>query len=74
VRTYITNIALNYKRILCIKVAYINYFANNLNIYVDKTPVLGSNILFTHLSVNKKLYYNNGLSLNESINLISIGL
>jgi len=74
VRTDIINIALSYKYILYIEVAHINCFASNLNIYINKTPVLSFNILFAYLSINKKLYYNNSLFLNESINLISIGL
>jgi len=74
VRIYTINITLNYKYILCTEVAYTNYFINNLNIYADKTPVISFNILFTHLSINKKSYYNNNLSLNKSINLTSIGL
>jgi len=71
VRTYITNITLNYKRILGRKIAYINCFINNLNIYINKTPVPSFNILFTYLFINKKLYYNNGLSLNKNIYLTS---
>ena len=68
------NVALSYKYTLYTEVAYTNYFANNLNIYISKTPVPSFSTLFAHLSINKKLYYNNGLSLNESINLTSIGL
>ena len=56
------------------EVAYTNCLASNLNIYISKTPVPDSGALFTHLSIGKKLYYNSGLSLNESIDLISIGL
>jgi len=74
VRIYIINIALNYKRILRIEVAYINCLVNSLNIYTDKTLVFSSNILSTYLSVSGKLYYNSGLSLNENINLTSISL
>jgi len=74
VHTYITNIILNYKCILYIEVVYTNYFINNLNIYMDKTPVLSSSVLFIYLFINKKLYYNNGLSLNKIINLTSISL
>jgi len=74
VRTYVINIILNYKCILRTEVAYTNYFINSLNIYINKTPVPSFNILFTYPSINKKLYYNSGLSLNKSINLISIGL
>jgi len=73
-RTYIINIILNYKHILRTEIAHINCFTSSLNIYVDKTPVPSSNILSTYLSTSKKLYYNNGLSLNKSIDLTSIGL
>jgi len=70
----IINIALNYKCILYTKVIYINCLASNLNIYINKTPVLSFDILFNYLFINKKLYYNNGLFLNKSINLASISL
>jgi len=71
---YIINAILSYKCTLYIEVTYINYFAGSLNIFIDKTPVPNSSILFTHLFINKKLYYSSSLSLNKSINLISIGL
>jgi len=74
VYTNIINIALSYKHTLYIEVAYINYFINNLNIYTGKTPVPSFGILFIYLSINKRLYYNNSLSLNESIDLTSISL
>jgi len=74
VRTNITNIILSYKYTLYIEVAYTNYFINSLNIYIGKTLVSSFNTLFTHPSINKKPYYNSGLSLNKSINLTSIGL
>jgi len=74
VRTYIISITLSYKRILYIEIAYINCFANNLNIFIGKTPVPSSGVLFTCPSINKKPYYNNGLFLNKSINLTSISL
>jgi len=74
VHTYIINITLNYKCILYIEITYINYFTSSLNIYIDKTLVPSSSILFIYLSISKKPYYNNGLFLNKSINLISIGL
>ena len=70
--TYITNIILSYKYILYIEVAYINYFIGNLNIFINKTPIPSSSILFTYLSTNKKPYYNNSLSLSKNINLTSI--
>ena len=72
--TNITHIALNYRRILYIKVAYINCLAGSLNIYISKTLVFDSSTLSSHPSVDKKLYYNSGLSLNKSIDLTSIGL
>jgi len=74
VRTNVINIALNYRHTLYTEVAYTNYFANSLNIYVSETPVPNFGVLFTYLSINKKLYYNSGLSLNKSINLTSISL
>jgi len=74
VHTNIINITLSYKYTLYIKVVYTNYFINNLNIYISKTPVPNFSILFTHLFINKKLYYNSGLFLNKSIDLISINL
>ena len=73
-RIYIINVILNYKRILYTKMAYINYFISSLNIYIDKTPVPSSDILFIYLFINKRLYYNSSLSLNKSINLTTIRL
>ena len=67
-------ITLSYRRILYIKVAYINYFANSLNIYIGKTLVSNFSTLSGHLFIDGKLYYNNSLFLNKSINPISIGL
>ena len=72
--TYIIYITLNYKRTLCIEVAYTSYLTSSLNIFIDKTLVPNSNVLFTYLFINKRLYYNSGLSLNKSINLTSTGL
>ena len=72
--TDIIYITLNYRRTLCIKVAYTNYLTSSLNIYIGKTPVSNSGTLSSHLSTDKKLYYNSGLSLNKSIDLTSIGL
>ena len=69
-----TNVAWNYKRTLCTKVVYINCLASNLDIYIGKTLVPDSGVLFTYLSIGEKLYYNSGLFLNESIDLTSIGL
>jgi len=74
VRTYIISVALSYKRILRTEVAYINCLASSLDIFVGKTLVPNFGALFARLFVDKKPYYNNGLSLNESINLTSISL
>jgi len=74
VRTNAINITLSYKHTLCTEVARTNYFISSLNIYAGKTPVSSFGALFAHLSINKKPYYNSGLSLNKSINLTSIGL
>jgi len=68
------NVILNYKYILYIEVTHTNYLINSLNTFTNKTLVPSFGILFTHLFINKKLYYNNSLSLNESINLTSISL
>ena len=67
-------IVLSYKYILYMEIAHINYFISSLNIYANKTPVPSFGALFIYPSINKKLYYNSGLSLNKSINLISISL
>ena len=67
------NIALSYKHTPYTKVAYTNCPASSLNTFADKTPVPSFGALFTHLSINKKLYYNSSLFLNKSINLTSIG-
>ena len=72
--TNIIYIALNYRRILYIEVAYTNYLASSLNIYIGKTLVFNSSVPSSHLSADGKLYYNGGLFLNESIDLTSIGL
>jgi len=74
VQTNIINIVLNYKYILYIEVAYTNCLVSSLNTFINKTPVPSSGALFTHLSINRKLYYNSSLSLNKSIDLTSIGL
>ena len=72
--TNIIHIALNYKCILCIEVAYTNYLTSSLNIYVGKTLVFNFNTPFSHPSADKKLYYNSSLFLNKSIDPTSIGL
>jgi hypothetical protein len=74
VRTNIIYITLSYKRTPRIEVALTNYLASSLNIYIDKTPVPSSSVLFTYLSINRKPYYSGSLSLNGSIDLTSIGL
>jgi len=74
VQTDIINITLSYKHTPYTEVAYTNYLTSSLNTFTDKTPVSNSSTLFTYLSINKKLYYNSGLSLNKSINLTSISL
>jgi len=56
------------------EVARTNYFTSSLNIFIGKTPVPSSSALFTYLFINKKPYYNGGLSLDWSINLTSISL
>ena len=72
--TDIIYITLSYRHILYIKVAYTNCLAGSLNIYIDKTLISNFSVLSGYLFINKKLYYNSGLSLNKSINLTSIGL
>ena len=66
--------ALNYRHILYTEIAYINCLTSSLNIYIGKTLVFNSSTLSSYLFINKKLYYNGGLFLKKSINLISIGL
>ena len=72
--TYAIYITLNCKRTLRIEVARTSYLASSLNIFIGKTLVPSSNVLFTYLFIDRKLYYNSSLSLNESIDLTSIGL
>ena len=67
-------ITLSYRRILYTKVVYTNCFTSSLNIYIGKTPVPNFSILFSHPSADGKLYYNNSLFLNKSIDLTSISL
>jgi hypothetical protein len=74
VRTNAIYIALSYKRTLYIGVAYTNYLTSSLNTSIGKTLVPNSSVLFTYLSIGRKLYYNSSLSLNRSIDLTSIGL
>ena len=74
VYTYIIHIALNYKRTPHTEVARISCLAGSLNTFIGKTPVPSSGILFTRPFINKKLYYNSGLSLNGSIGPTSTSL
>jgi len=74
VHTYTIYIPLNYKRTPRIEVAYTNYLTNSLNIFIGKTLVPSSGVLFTYLFINRKLYYNSGLSLNGSIGPTSTSL
>ena len=72
--TNTTHIILNYRRTLYIEIAYTNYLASSLNIYIGKTLVSNSGALSSHPSTDGKPYYNSSLSLNKSINLTSISL
>ena len=72
--TNVINTALSYKRTLYTEVAYTNYLASSLNIFIGRTLVPSSGVLFTYPSIGRKLYYNSGLSLNKSIDLTSISL
>jgi hypothetical protein len=74
VYTNATNTALSYKRTPYTEVAYTNYLASSLNIFIDKTPVPSSSILFTRPFIDRKLYYNGSLSLNKSIDPTSTSL
>jgi len=74
VHTDIINTTLSYKRTPYTEVAYTNYLASSLNIFIDKTLVPSSGVLFTRPFVDRKLYYNGGLSLNKSIDLTSTSL
>ena len=72
--TYIINISLSYRRIPRREVAYTSCLASSLGIFAGRILVPSSNVPFTYPSVDKKPYYNSGLSLNKSIDLISISL
>jgi hypothetical protein len=56
------------------EVAYTNCLTSSLNIFADKTPVPSSGVLFTRPFIDRKLYYNSSLSLNESVDLTSTSL
>ena len=72
--TNVINAASSYKRTPRTEVAYTNCLASSLNIFADKTPVPSFSALFAYPSVDGKLYYNSGLSLNKSIDLTSTNL
>jgi len=74
VYTNIINTTSSYKRTPHTEVAYTNYLASSLNIFVDKTLVPSSSVLFTYLFIDRKLYYNSSLSLNKSIDPTSTSL
>jgi hypothetical protein len=74
VHTGIINTTLSYKRTPRTEVAYTNYLTSSLDIFIDKTPVPSFGALFTYPSIDRKLYYNSGLSLNKSIDLTSTSL
>ena len=73
-RTNIIYITLSYKRTPRIGEAYTNYLASSLNIFIGRTLVPSSGVLFAYPSIGRKPYYNGGLSLNGSIDPTSIGL
>ena len=56
------------------EVAYTNCLAGSSNIYAGKTLVSNSSIPSSHLSADKKPYYNSGLFLNKSIDPTNISL
>ena len=72
--TYAINVSLSYRRILYTKVAYTSCLASSLGTFIGRIPVPSSNVSFTYLSIDKKPYYNGGLSLNKSIDPTSISL
>ena len=72
--TNIINATLSYKRTPRTGEAYTNYLTNSLNIFINRALVPSSSVLFTYLSIGRKLYYNSGLFLNKSINPTNISL
>jgi hypothetical protein len=74
VYTNAINTALSYKRIPRTEVAYTNCLISSLNTFIDTILVPSFSALFTYLSIDRKLYYNSGLSLNKSIDLTSTDL
>ena len=73
-RTNTIYITLSYKRTPHTEVALTSYLTSSLDIFIGKTPVPSSSILFAYLSVDRKPYYNSSLSLNKSIDPTSTGL
>jgi len=67
-------VALNCKRTLYTEVAHTSYLTGSLNIFIGKTLVPSSGVPFAYLFIDRKLYYNSGLSLNKSIDLTSTSL
>ena len=74
VYTRTINISLSYRRIPYTEVAYTSCLASSLGIFIGRILVPSSNVPFTYPSIDKKPYYNGGLSLNKSIDLTSISL
>ena len=72
--TYAIYVALNYKHTPRIEVARTSCLTSSLNIFVGKTLVPSSNVLFVYPFMDRKLYYNGNLSLNKSIDPTSTGL
>ena len=72
--TYIISVALSYKHIPHIEVAYTNCLTSSLDTYADKTLVPNFSTLFTHPFMDKRPFYSSNLSLNRSIDLTSISL
>ena len=70
----IIHIALSYKYTLYIEVVYTNCLTSSSNIYIGKTLVPNFGTPSSHPSIDKRLYYSNSLSLNESIDPTSINL
>ena len=72
--TDIIYITLSYRHTLYTEIAHTNCLISSLNIYTGKTLVPNFGTLFSHLSTDRKPYYNSSLFLNKSIDLTSIGL
>ena len=68
------HVALNCKRTPHMEVARTSYLTSSLNTFIGKTLVPSSNVPFTCLFIDGKLYYNSGLSLNKSRDLTSTSL